>query len=127
MAGGAGQPYLRAMTDAPLPAFLLSHGAPTLPLEDSPARDFLVALGRGLPRPRAILVVSAHWGTAAPTVDAPPFNDTIHDLRGMPTALGAGSDAPRAERLHASTIFGVLRMDAYGVRGAADSLERIAA
>ena len=51
MAGGAGQPYLRAMTDAPLPAFFLSHRAPTLPLEDSPARDFLVALGAGSDAP----------------------------------------------------------------------------
>jgi len=48
-----------------LPALFVSHGAPTFPLTDAPARLFLEQLGAELPeRPRAILVISAHWETA---------------------------------------------------------------
>jgi 4,5-DOPA dioxygenase extradiol len=43
------------------PAIFVSHGAPTLPIEPSPARDFLSGLGKTLGKPEAILVVSAHW------------------------------------------------------------------
>jgi 4,5-DOPA dioxygenase extradiol len=70
-----------------LPSLFLSHGAPTLPLSDAPARDFLVALGQWLPRPKAILMVSAHWETAQPEVNAVVSNETIHDFYGFPRAL----------------------------------------
>lgn len=65
----------------------LSHGAPTLPFEDVAARDFLKGLPAALPRPRAILVVSAHWETRVPTVNAVERNRTIHDFAGFPEAL----------------------------------------
>ena len=70
-----------------LPALFISHGAPTLPLEDSPARHFIEGLGRELPRPRAILAVSAHWETAAPAVSTAERPETIHDFHGFPQAL----------------------------------------
>lgn len=44
-------------------------------------------LARSLPRPRAIVVVSAHWTTATATVSAHPQPDTIHDFHGFPPAL----------------------------------------
>ena len=69
------------------PAIFLSHGAPTLPLVDAPARDFLRGLGRQLGRPRAILVASAHWETSVPTLSSVARNTTIHDFRGFPRAL----------------------------------------
>ena len=68
-----------------LPSLFLSHGAPTLPLTDTPVRTFLSRLGSTLPRPKAILVISAHWETLRPTVNAVNVNDTIHQ---------AGADAP---------------------------------
>lgn len=43
-----------------IPPMFVSHGAPTLAIEDSPARDFLHGLAKTLPRPRAILAVSAY-------------------------------------------------------------------
>lgn len=72
------------------PTLFVSHGAPTLPITDAPARRFLETLGAGLGRPAAILIVSAHWETIAPTVNAVRINETIHDFgRGFPAELFA--------------------------------------
>jgi len=74
-----------------LPAIFVSHGAPTLAIEPSPARDFLVALGaeldRRFGRPSAVLVLSAHWETDAVTVGTASEPSTIHDFRGFPDEL----------------------------------------
>ena len=71
-----------------LPSLFVSHGAPTFPLTDAPARAFLEGLAACLPeRPRAILVVSAHWETAAPSVTTSETNATIHDFHGFPKEL----------------------------------------
>ena len=70
-----------------MPSLFLSHGAPTLPLTDTPARDFLAGLGPMLDRPKAILVISAHWETERPTVSAVQWNETIHDFHGFPRPL----------------------------------------
>lgn len=71
-----------------LPALFVSHGAPNLMLGTSPARDFLAGLDAILPRrPQAIVMVSAHWETAVPTVSAPHVNLTIHDFGGFEREL----------------------------------------
>ncbi len=70
-----------------LPSLFVSHGAPTLPFDDVPARDFLRGLGRELGKPRAILVASAHWDTPAPMVNSVAANTTIHDFHGFPKPL----------------------------------------
>lgn len=78
----------RVMTPAAtMPSLFLSHGAPTLPLTDTPARAFLKQLGGLLPRPKAVLVVSAHWETDWPAVNAVDWNETIHDFYGFPRPL----------------------------------------
>jgi 4,5-DOPA dioxygenase extradiol len=69
------------------PSLFISHGAPTLLLDDSPANAFLRGLGARLGRPRAVLCVSAHWETARPAVNAGGRPDTIHDFMGFPRAL----------------------------------------
>jgi 4,5-DOPA dioxygenase extradiol len=69
------------------PSLFLSHGAPTLPLTDTPARTFLQQLAGRFERPKAILVVSAHWETAQPMVNAVDWNETIHDFYGFPRPL----------------------------------------
>ncbi len=59
-----------------------------LALEDAEARDFLRRLPGLLPeRPKAIVMVSAHWERLRPTVNAPPLNETIHDFGGFPPSL----------------------------------------
>ncbi len=70
-----------------MPTLFVSHGAPTLILEDVPARAFLASLGQQLPRPRAIVAVSAHWDTDVPAVSLAHRPDTIHDFYGFPDAL----------------------------------------
>jgi 4,5-DOPA dioxygenase extradiol len=70
-----------------LPTLFLSHGAPTLALDHNPAHDFLAQLGDSMPRPDAILMVSAHWETETPAVTAVATNETIHDFSGFPQPL----------------------------------------
>lgn len=76
-----------------LPSLFLSHGSPMMALEPSPARTFLAGLGTRLPRPRAILAVSAHHDAAyrggRATVTASPAPPTIHDFGGFPDELFA--------------------------------------
>jgi 4,5-DOPA dioxygenase extradiol len=69
------------------PSLFVSHGAPTLPLTDTPARAFLQRLGATLARPKAIVVVSAHWETDRAVVNAVQVNETIHDFFGFPRTL----------------------------------------
>ncbi|MDE8344667.1 MAG: class III extradiol ring-cleavage dioxygenase [Acidocella sp.] len=83
----------------------ISHGSPMTALMDSPARHFLERLGTDRPRPRAILVASAHWERASPCVSAPVSNTTIHDFHGFPPALYAlRYDPPAAPELAARAV-----------------------
>jgi 4,5-DOPA dioxygenase extradiol len=70
-----------------LPALFVSHGAPTLILENGRTCDFLRGLSASIARPKAIVVVSAHWETDRPVVSAAARPDTIHDFYGFPEAL----------------------------------------
>ena len=69
------------------PSLFVSHGAPTLALQDSPARRFLLDLGPRLPRPRAIVVVSAHHDSRGVEVTGSKTPETIHDFGGFPQEL----------------------------------------
>ncbi|MBI4781243.1 MAG: dioxygenase [Oscillatoriophycideae cyanobacterium NC_groundwater_1537_Pr4_S-0.65um_50_18] len=70
-----------------LPTLFISHGAPDLPIRDSEAHRFLQQLGQQFSKPKAILVVSAHWNTAVSTVSRALQPRTIHDFSGFPAAL----------------------------------------
>lgn len=70
-----------------LPSVFVSHGAPSFALDPGVAGPRLTALGRALPRPAAVLVVSPHWMTPAPRVGLSPRPDTIHDFGGFDPAL----------------------------------------
>ncbi len=70
-----------------LPSLYISHGSPMTALEPGLVGQRLAELARGLPRPRAIVVASAHWLAHAPLVGAAAQPETIHDFGGFPQAL----------------------------------------
>ena len=70
-----------------LPTLFLSHGAPNLALRASPTRAFLEGLGASLPRPDAILVMSAHFEAPEHFVVANEKPDVIYDFSGFEQEL----------------------------------------
>jgi len=70
-----------------LPTLFLSHGSPMLALTDTPAHRFLREFASKIARPRAVLVVSAHFETGQPTVVSDPKPEMIYDFRGFPRPL----------------------------------------
>jgi 4,5-DOPA dioxygenase extradiol len=68
-------------------SYFVSHGSPMLALDPGPAGAFWATLGKSLPRPEAVLCVSAHWYTAGPIVSSAAQPPTIHDFYGFPPPL----------------------------------------
>jgi 4,5-DOPA dioxygenase extradiol len=91
----AGQAVPPTPTDARFPSIFISHGAPTLVLEESRARAFLRHLGSKLGKPRAVVVISAHWIAPEFRVTNAPRLQPEYDFTGFPDELYRVEYAPQ--------------------------------
>ncbi|WP_422370439.1 DODA-type extradiol aromatic ring-opening family dioxygenase [Hoeflea sp.] len=76
------------MTRSALPALFISHGSPDTVIADTAAAAWMRGLAAELPRPRAIVVASAHFEVSGGTaVSADPAPETVHDFGGFAPEL----------------------------------------
>lgn len=98
---------------AKLPALFVSHGAPTLAIEQSSTTSALARIGQNLPKPRAIVIMSAHWQSAKLEISSNPQPKTWHDFSGFAPELyelqypAAGQPALAETLAHQLTTRGI--------------------
>jgi len=93
------------------PSLFISHGSPMLALQPGASGPALQALAAALPRPKAIVVVSAHWESHELLVSGSAAPETWHDFGGFPRELFAVQyPAPGDPRL-ANEIVELLQAD----------------
>lgn len=91
-----------------LPSLFISHGSPMLALEPGASGPALKRLAAELPRPKAIVVVSAHWESNDLRVTSNPQPETWHDFGGFPAALFAVQYPAPGEPVLAQRVAGLL-------------------
>ena len=102
-------------TDGKMPVLFIGHGSPMNGIEDNAFSKTWAKLGAEIPKPKAVLVVSAHWLTKGTHITAMEAPKTIHDFGGFPQALfdvqyqapGSPELALEASKLIASTSVGL--------------------
>jgi len=102
-------------TDGKMPVLFIGHGSPMNGIEDNAFSKTWAKLGAEIPKPKAVLVVSAHWLTKGTHITAMEAPKTIHDFGGFPQALfdvqypapGSPELALETSKLIASTSVGL--------------------
>ena len=105
---------------AALPILFLSHGSPMHALQPGAVRAVWEGIARGLPRPKAILISSAHWETDIPALTGTPQPETIHDFYGFPKPLYEIQYPAKGSHELASRSVGLLKNS--GVEAREDSI-----
>jgi len=70
-----------------LPSLYISHGSPMTAIQPRRVGERLAELAAALPRPKAIVIATAHWLARQPHVGGATRPETIHDFHGFPQAL----------------------------------------
>lgn len=73
--------------DEKMPVLFIGHGSPMNGIEDNIFSEKWIQLGKEIPKPKAVLCISAHWLTNGTHITAMPNPKTIHDFGGFPQAL----------------------------------------
>ena len=73
--------------DQKMPVLFIGHGSPMNAIEDNEFSNRWQQMGKEIPTPKAVVVISAHWLTKGTFVTAMPNPKTIHDFGGFPQAL----------------------------------------
>ncbi|MFJ4443682.1 DODA-type extradiol aromatic ring-opening family dioxygenase [Pseudomonas sp. NPDC089422] len=92
-----------------LPSLFISHGSPMLALQPGASGPALAGLANALPRPKAIVVVSAHWESRELLVTSGAQPETWHDFYGFPPALYAVQYPAPGEPVLASRVAELLQ------------------
>ncbi|MEI8203155.1 MAG: 4,5-DOPA dioxygenase extradiol [Bacteroidota bacterium] len=74
-------------SDVKMPALFIGHGSPMNAIENNEFTRTLTKLGKTLPKPKAILCISAHWMTKGTFVNISPNPKMIYDMYGFPKEL----------------------------------------
>ncbi|UVJ42729.1 dioxygenase [Pseudomonas sp. LS1212] len=91
-----------------LPSLFISHGSPMLALQPGASGPALLKLAAELPRPKAIVIVSAHWESHELLVASNPAPETWHDFGGFPAELFAVQYPAPGEPQLAAQVAGLL-------------------
>lgn len=75
------------MADNNMPAAFLAHGSPMNALEENHFTDDWNKLCANFPKPKAIVIFSAHWHIPGTVIQSQPHQQTIHDFGGFPQTL----------------------------------------
>jgi 4,5-DOPA dioxygenase extradiol len=70
-----------------MPALFVGHGSPTNAIDVNEFSRAWTDIGRSLPRPKAIVAISAHWETSGTRLTAMPEPSTLYDFHGFPQPL----------------------------------------
>ena len=103
-----------------MPTLFLSHGSPMHALQPGAVRAVWEGIARDLPRPRAILIASAHWETNLPALTGAAQPETIHDFYGFPKPLYEIQYPAKGSPELASRSAGLLKQ--FGLSATADPI-----